>query len=584
MSRSLVLTVLLAGVALPAFAADFPADSRVTGAVVYPQGAEVTRELPIDLPAGDHRVIVADLPLQFDFASLRVSGAADGGLTIRSVDHRIDRLPPVDDPDDPLRQRIEAEIEALEQDLRDNEHAVRLLEAKVRVAGLRLEFVENLIESEPDRMKTDAEEGRAGPELWPQMFNALAAEADGALAKRVGTERDIATLNRAGDEIREALEKKRQELDALTMPPPETSIATVALSAETALSGTLTLTYRVREAGWSPVYDLRLAQGEAPALTVERHARVRQSTGEPWEQVALTLSTARPTGRVAAPELNPLIARLVSKDEELRARSGLAAPTAEIAEGQADRLSMAQSSLLGSADRAAAPKPMMAEPEYARIETQGRTVQYRLSSPADIAGDGTVRQLSIDSGRFDVRLLARATPEFDTSAYLYAAIDNGFSGPILPGQASLYRDGAFIGQTHMPFLAQDEEATLPFGAVDGLSVERRVRSREEGDVGVLTTSSRRTERFELVAESALPYPVTMTLFDRLPASEDKQLEVSVTSRPEPSETDVDGKRGVLAWTFDLPANGEKRIEFGYELDWPSDQNLILNHFPGPIPY
>ena len=150
--------------------------------------------------------------------------------------------------------------------------------------------------------------------------------------------------------------------------------------------------------------------------------------------------------------------------------------------------------------------------------------------------------------------------------------------------AGLYRDGAFIGQTYMPFLAQDEEATLPFGAVDGLSVERQVRSREEGDVGVLTTSSRRTERFEIVAESALPYPVTMTVYDRLPASEDKQLEVSVTARPEPSETDVDGKRGVLAWTFELPAGGERRIQFGYDLDWPSDQNLILDHFPRPIPY
>lgn len=582
MPRTFLLSVLLTGIALPALAADFPATSRVSAAVVYPQGAQVTRELPISLPAGDHQVIVTDLPLDFDFDSLRVTGAADGALTIRSVDHRIDRLPPMDDPDDPVRQRIEAEIEALEQDLRDNEHAVRLLQADTRVAQLRLDFVENLIAAEPDRMKANAEQDRAGPELWPQMFAALAAEADTALTARVTTEREIAALDRAGDEIREALEKKRQELVALTMPPPESSIATVALSAGADLSGTLTLTYRVQDAGWSPVYDLRLAQGDTPSLTVERHARIRQATGEAWRQVDLTLSTARPSGRVAAPELDPLIARLWSKDAELRARSGLTAPDMMKTEEEAGRPSAAQSGLPELADQA--PEPLMATPEYAQIETQGRTVQYRLPSPADVAGDGTVRQLAIDSGRFDVRLLARATPEFDSNAYLYAAVDNGFSGPILPGRASLYRDGAFVGRTQMRFLAQDEEATLPFGAVDGLTVERRVRSREEGDVGVLTTSSRRTERFELVAESARPHPVTMTVYDRVPTSEDTELDVRVTSRPEPTETDVDGKRGVLAWTFELPAGGEKRIEFGYDLDWPRDQNLVLDHFPGPIPY
>ena len=54
----------------------------------------------------------------------------------------------------------------------------------------------------------------------------------------------------------------------------------------------------------------RRQQGEAPKLQLVRRAAIKQRTGEVWDNVALALSTARPSAGTAAPLLMPADHRL----------------------------------------------------------------------------------------------------------------------------------------------------------------------------------------------------------------------------------------------------------------------------------
>jgi hypothetical protein len=42
---------------------------------------------------------------------------------------------------------------------------------------------------------------------------------------------------------------------------------------------------------------------------------------------------------------------------------------------------------------------------------------------------------------------------------------------------------------------------------------------------------------------------------------------------EPSERDVDDKRGVLAWSFELAPGAETTIKHGYKVTWPKDTEV-----------
>ncbi|ELU37420.1 hypothetical protein AG1IA_08550 [Rhizoctonia solani AG-1 IA] len=73
--------------------------------------------------------------------------------------------------------------------------------------------------------------------------------------------------------------------------------ASVVLSAKEACSIKLSLTYVVNGAGWKPAYELHAitdskTQAIANNATLHYHASILQTTGEDWEDVQLTLSTA----------------------------------------------------------------------------------------------------------------------------------------------------------------------------------------------------------------------------------------------------------------------------------------------------
>jgi uncharacterized protein (TIGR02231 family) len=62
----------------------------------------------------------------------------------------------------------------------------------------------------------------------------------------------------------------------------------------------------VNGAGWQPLYDLRLQEEEGqPWLELGYLAEVTQQTGEIWQDMQLSLSTARPALAGRIPELDP---------------------------------------------------------------------------------------------------------------------------------------------------------------------------------------------------------------------------------------------------------------------------------------
>jgi hypothetical protein len=63
------------------------------------------------------------------------------------------------------------------------------------------------------------------------------------------------------------------------------------------------------------------------------------------------------------------------------------------------------------------------------------------------------------------------------------------------------------------------------------------------------------------------------LLDQVPYSEQEDLEITWSATPDPTETDVDGQRGILAWEFDLAAGEKREIGLAYSMSWP--EGMVL---------
>jgi uncharacterized protein (TIGR02231 family) len=272
--------------AAPAWAADLDATSAVDAVTVYPDGASVTRLITLDLPSGDNTLVAKDFPLALDPSSLRVEGEAGARFTIGAIDTRPPRAaPPVNLPE------LDKRIEAL-KDERAN------LDGAISAATARRKFAERFAEASPAGL---GEKGEARPIAeWRTAFAAVAEEvasADTAIRdaerKQRDIDRDIARL----------------EQDRAQKPPSKLEVR-IDLATAAATKATLRVTYAVRNARWTPLYDARLdtgAKDRKPALELVRRAEITQSTGEDWSNVALAVSTVRTARGGSAPELNSLI-------------------------------------------------------------------------------------------------------------------------------------------------------------------------------------------------------------------------------------------------------------------------------------
>ena len=296
--RALCLVLPLASLALPAMAEDIALSSRVSAVTLYPQGATVTREVAFSAPAGQHDLILADLPKGTPLASVRVAveGARMGGLTTRN-----DYVPPRDAPDSAALIAARAEVERLEEALRLAREGIADIEIEAEAARARIAFLAQIGQGDGTATLTPDQLRDLSAMIGSETLLARQAEA-------AATRRAEAAKRALKDQIK-ARDAARQALNALVPEDEARAMLAVAITSDADTQGTLTVTYTIPDAGWQPLYDLHLAR-DSGALRIERGAFVQQSTGENWQDIALTLSTLRPSQQTEPGQIWPWIVRI----------------------------------------------------------------------------------------------------------------------------------------------------------------------------------------------------------------------------------------------------------------------------------
>jgi uncharacterized protein (TIGR02231 family) len=536
------LVVLTALATLPARAASMEATSSIDAVTVYPDGASVTRIIAVDLPAGDNTLVLHDFPLGLDVSSLRVEGEADSRLTIGAIDARPPRAaPPADLPE------LDKRIEAL-KDERDN------LQGAIDAANARQKFAEHFAEASPAGI---GDKGNARPIAeWREAFTAVSEEVASAGTAIRDAERKQRDLDRA---------IARLESDRAIKPPNKLEVR-LDLASAAATTAKLRVTYAVRNARWAPLYDARLdtgARDRKPALELARRAEITQTTGEDWSNVALSVSTVRTARGGNAPELNSL---LVQYPQIAQAQP--ASPSAV--------MDFAAKPLARSAAKAE-PSPQQAEERQAVAEISGFQVLFRIPGRVSLGASEGAKALRISTASIAPDLVVRSVPVIDPTAFLEASFKQSEDAPLLPGRVSIYRDGTFVGRGQMKAASKDETVRLGFGADDKVKIERSVVTRNEGSAGLIVTTSKTDERsFKTNVRNGHDFPLHMAIEDRLPVSENEDIQVEMLpSTTPPTASNLRDRRGVLEWAFEAKPGEARDIAFAWRVRWPKDKGVVM---------
>ena len=559
MKIKFVALLLVSSAFTPAFADDIKTLSHIDAVTVYPQGVDVIRVSSVDLKPGEHTLLLEDLPGSIDPQSIRVDGAGNAGLEITSVDSKIIELSSVNT--DAKRKVISDQIEILMDERSGLDQTVSDAQAQQR-----------LLMSLADK--------QLQPSSTTESVKTVDATALGNLVDLVGSRLTTISKSIHDAQLRQkAIDKLVADLNikAESLAPNEAAHMQVSVHvmASEAMTGSVKVSYRIGGAGWQPFYDAKLAlplKGEKARLEIIRRAEVMQNTGEVWDNVAMTLSTARPTGSTAAPDLgeDPIqiaMAEALGRVDMPAAAAPMVAD--DKAKDEAESGFMAQNALK-KAD-------VMAIQRQAVIEMAGFNANYVIGGRVSVDNTGTAKKVRIATDEFDAVLQAITVPRLDPNAYLTAAFTMKGDAPYLPGVVNLFRDGMFMGQGILPQLSAGEDTKLGFGADDLIKVKRAEVKRNSGKEGIITSSNVQELAWDMSVTNLHDVTIPVTVIDRKPFSTQSDVTVeTLAGMTVPSVTDLDKKRGVLAWNFELEPKAKKDIKTGYKVTAPEAVHISMN--------
>jgi uncharacterized protein (TIGR02231 family) len=510
----------------------------IVAVCVYTDRARVTRRGSLRLPAGEQRVLLDGLPVGLHADSLRVSGR--GPATVLGVE---------------VLRRHHARTAAglvaeLERQRRELTADLVTLDDGQAVAEQRRAFLANLAE-------------RAG-RTYARSLAAGTIDAAGvaAFADALGEQLAAVHATRRGlagrrDELRDELAAvERQLAEVSTQREPDRLTAAIILDVATDEADIeIELAYVVGGAQWQSVYDVRL---DTDRLALTWFALVTQHTGEDWPESELTLSTARPSGPVTVPELDPwYLDRLRPVVPLRRARD-------------AAGYGMAQSISAPGGGVAAPPAEAEAETAFAPLQEATATVEqgvaaatYRPARPVAVPADGAPHRAVVAVIDLAATLDYVTAPVRGPEAHLRATVVNASAHTLPPGAAAVFHGGDFVGSTQLEMWAPGEEVELALGVDDRVRVEREL-ARRTATKAALGSTRRREVEYRITVANHTPRPARVTVLDQLPVSRDAGITVrELRVEPPPSErTDLGG----LTWRLELPPGESREIYLGIRVD------------------
>jgi uncharacterized protein (TIGR02231 family) len=537
------LALIAAFLPLPALAETYILNSRAAAAVIYPDGGSVSHIAILNAPAGAHRIVLPNLPKDFNLETLQVAAP---GLHLSAM--RLLQSTDIDTSSEetPAVQEARSKIKTTEAQIKATQERAARARVRREAAEATLEFLINLLE--PKDLQSGAENLRAIAQMIGQETEAAQLAIREARATIEAAQEEEARQEEELERLKAAL----AELMPLTLQGPHLTLS-VELS-EPAENLPLKITFTSDEMEWVPSYTLRLFEDEitgAADLQIERSAFVWQGTGEDWDDIQLTLSTQRPSQALDPRKLWPNLRRI---------REETSLPIAD------HRLESAQSASLEKS-------PVLMEDAI----QQGLSVSYPIKQPVDLPSDVDAEnpaQLPLDTLNKSAEVFARAVPAHEEAGFLIARLRNDGIEPLLAGhQVQRYFNGSYIGTGGFPEIPAGAKAEIGFGQIPGLRITRKVLDRESGDQGIITRSNVSSENVQITVENLDTRAWKVELLARVPYSEQQDLQVSYRAQPRPDVVDVDDARGILQWNLELDP-GDTRF-FGTEvtLTWPDGFDL-----------
>jgi len=572
--------ILFFGAATVVAAAEpFEIEGRVSAVTVYQGQALVTREVELPEAQGLLEVVVTNLPENVLPGSLFAEPT--DGVQIRSVRFRAR----------PVEADVRKEVRELDEQIQSVNDQLTAIGEERNVLHQRQNYLNQLEQFTAGTSRQELKSGVLNAETLQTLTEFLFAQR-GTISQR-GLE--LALEERAKSKQRELLQRQRDTIAAGSSRTVREAV--VFINAPQRGAARLHLSYLVGNASWTPSYNVR-ANAARDEVSVEYNASIQQMSGEDWNDVDMTLSTATPSLVATAPKIEPLVIKLgqVAVAQQTAAPMSAAANYvqvkrnlaqlgkmrgSQVAEQEvvanANELTLAESASAGRGGRGAFGGAMAGdavgvgswelssadtrfaderlnraarelqlldfnnslteirgEQKQSRESTAGVSVSYRLANHTSLPSRSDRQLIQIAAVPLKGEFYRLATPVLTDFVYNEARLTNDSDLVLLGGPVATFLGGEFVGRGDLPTVAAGESFTLGLGIDTSLRAERELLDKQERIQG----GNRVVDfTYELALENFGDQPAKVRLLDRLPTVGEDDIKVTLVKSDVPVSDD-----------------------------------------------
>ena len=309
---------------------------------------------------------------------------------------------------------------------------------------------------------------------------------------------------------------------------------------------------------WYPFYDIKVKDVNSPSELVYK-AKVSQSTGEDWNQVKIGLSTGNPSIGNDRPQMSPWYLNFYQPYQQFQG----ARRDHQLLEQQAPMMTS------GVAADDTDSKKEMTTITVMMNENQLST-SFDIQGAYSIPSDGQEYQVEVQKFTLKSTYNYVGLPKLDGDAFLTASVTGWEELSLSPGGANVYFDGAFVGESFINPAETSDTLEISLGR-DKRIVMKREKLKDISGNKFFGGNKERTLAFDISVKNGKKEAVTIVLYDQVPLSNQKDIEVKIE---EMSGAQFNSETGEIKWTLTLAPGETVKKRLAFKVKYPKDKQII----------
>ena len=340
----------------------------------------------------------------------------------------------------------------------------------------------------------------------------------------------------------------------------------VTISANTVATVELNLSYVIRDAGWTPIYDLHVDNTDSPLL-LNYKANVRQNSSTDWNNVNIILSTRNQAGNNNKPKLNPWFIDFakpsITQDMRIDNSGGRIQGKTIVVSAQAQGQ---MSSIRGSNI-----SPPLSESlaDYTNVNQNQLSVEFTPQMKFSIPSDNKQHIVALQDYSIPAKYDYYCIPKLSDNAFLIAEITKWADYNLLPGQANIYFENSFVGNSSIHPSSTNDTLSISLGRDQNIIISRDV-IKDFTEDKFLSSNIERTFAFEIKIKNNKKSSEKITVEDQIPISKNEDIVVRLI---ESSGAQFNSESGKLKWIVDVDGGKSATKKLIYSVKYPGNQQI-----------